>query len=342
MLTSLKISIIASQAIPTTSTDHHRFIYPNTKPHQLATGFVPVIQRSTKSRRISFLSKFSPLKATIFYPEGDDGPTSNDAPLSSHSTALQADQEQLAIKLSHHSNLPTLAHLASAFSPPGHSIPLTHIHQVRCASLDSTHLEIETVVCDDAECASVLVPVPFPVECIRTTENAAFFEECVMDNVDSLYREGERRINEREACSEETRGGSAPGRGKSAIDASFRERSSVLFPEWWIAPRMEESWECDLLRDALNGEDMRSVRMDLVKKREPVSFAPMDESKVRHDVKVLAIGPAGMMLEVAAMDSDEGTHEVLSFDTVAIKFSLEGKSSIREEVLRLVSSVNVQ
>ncbi|KAL7480061.1 hypothetical protein ACHAW6_005768 [Cyclotella cf. meneghiniana] len=341
MLTSLKISIIASQAIPTTSTDHHHFIFRNTKPHQLATGFVPVIQRSTKSRRLSFLSKLSSLKATIFYPEGDDGPTSNDDLLSSQNTALQADQEQLAIKLSHYSNRQTLAHLASAFSPPGHSIPLTHIHQVRCASLDSTHLEIETVVCDDAECASVLVPVPFPVECIRT-ENAAFFEECVMDNVHSLNREGERKINEREAFSEEPRGGSAQDERQSAIDVSFREKSSVLFPEWWIAPRMEESWECDLLRDALNGEDMRSVRMDLVKRREPVSFAPMDESKVRHDVKVLAIGPAGMMLEVAATDSDEGTREVLSFDTVAIKFSLEGKSSIREEVLRLVSSVSVQ
>eukprot|EP00804_Cyclotella_cryptica_P001019 CCRYP_008335-RA/>CCRYP_008335-RA protein AED:0.00 eAED:0.00 QI:100/-1/1/1/-1/1/1/220/330 len=329
MLAPLQIIVLASQAILITS-----------KPHQLTVGFVPTLQRRITSRQKSLLSNFSYLTATVFYPDEDEGPRFNDAILSSHNPDLQAEQEQLAMKLSHHSNSQTLAHLAAAFSPPGHSIPLTHIHQVRCASLDSTHLEIETVICDDIECASLLVPVPFPVECSWT--NDAAFEECIMRNVQSLNQEGERRIFGKDEFSEEQQNTLAHDKLKSAIERLSRDdKPPAIFPEWWIPPRMDETWECDLLRDALNGDDMESVRMDLVKTQEPDLLPQMDESKAHHVVKVLAIGPMGMMLEVTAIDSDERTHKVLACDTVVIKFSLEDKSSIRDEVLRLVSSINV-
>ena len=59
----------------------------------------------------------------------------------------------------------TLARLASAYSPPGRDIDVTHVNDARCVNLDGDGIEIEAVVCDSMECASLLVPVNFPEGC---------------------------------------------------------------------------------------------------------------------------------------------------------------------------------
>jgi len=126
------------------------------------------------------------LNAMIFYPEGDDEPALDDdknTPSNPFSPVLEKTREDLVYKLS--SKQDVLARLASAFSPEQYPIELKQINSIRCASLDSKHLEIEAITCDNLDCNSLLVSVDFPNECLwdAGTPN---FEDCVMKNVDVL------------------------------------------------------------------------------------------------------------------------------------------------------------
>ena len=40
------------------------------------------------------------------------------------------------------------------------------MNNVRCLTVNANHIEIEAVVCDASQCASLLVPVTFPESCI--------------------------------------------------------------------------------------------------------------------------------------------------------------------------------
>ena len=128
------------------------------------------------------------LKAMIFYPEDDDGPALDDDEnilSNSFSPVLEKTRHDLAGKLS--SKQDVLARLASAFSSEQYPIELKQINSIRCASLDSKHLEIEAITCDDLDCNSLLVSVDFPNECLWVSDaDTPNFEDCVIKNVDEL------------------------------------------------------------------------------------------------------------------------------------------------------------
>ena len=329
LLATLLFICLARQASPSSST-HPSFL--NHRP--AAFIFAQRIDRYKWQQMRNFYVPIQ--KAIIFYPDGDDGPTFEDDFLSSASDAVHQDQqEQMILKLSNPSYQRLLAHVVSAFPPAGHVIDLSYIHQIRCAHLDNKHVEIEAVVCDESECTSLLVPVAFPKECDWNDDNSSSFEDCVMQNIQILDQEGERIFEQNALFKHKDEAQLAYKILQSAIsDKSLKDAHSITYPEWWVFPRNdEEISECNLLQELLNGDDMYDTRLDLMRHAQ---VNQSDECEVK-EVKVMAIGPMGIVLQMRfANESNKKEGEA-----IPIKF-LADTSSIREEVLKLVSSVNAE
>lgn len=293
---------------------------------QVSSFTVTPNQRILSSKQPNVATKFqrcgvntnSVLKAIVFYPEGDDESSDdeddNEFAPKDLSSELRGRQKDLADKLS--SNPTTLAHLASAFSPAGHSINLEQINSVRCTAVDNKHLDIETVLCDDLECNSLLVPIDFPNECtLDSDEDRSSLEDCVMTNVEELDHEWESRLSQTLASATE-----------------LLHNAPLEFPEWWIPPNTkEDASECELLTDLMNEDDMADERTGLCRKI--YNPSKLDDIK---SIKVLALGPAGMLLKVVVSGETGGITE----DTIPVEF-IENTRSIREKVLELLSSAGV-
>lgn len=260
------------------------------------------------------------LNAMVFYPEGDDDKSLNDeSPLSCDVSAKMLNRHKdLAHKLS--SNQTILAHLASAFSPAGHSIKLENINSVVCTSLDNKHLDIEAILCDDSDCHSILVPVDYPNECPWDgDEDLLGFENCVMTNVEELDHDWEKRLPKDETCD-------------VLLSATkLLQDAPVDFPKWWIpASTREDVAECELLRDLLNEDDMLYERVGLVQKAD-TTCSPLNSTGIE-SVTVLAVSPKGLLLKVATGETDGSI--------IPVQF-VKGKCSIREKTLDLLSSASV-
>ena len=278
-------------------------------------------------------SLHSVLRATIFYPEGDDGPAlDNDmhTTSTSQSQMLLSSHEEIAKKLS--INQTTLAHLASAFSPVDYPVNLEHIDSIRCASVDNKHLEVEATLCDDMECSSLLIPVDFPNECLWDGDNdVVAIDECIMSNVDKLDQEAEKKLFEGDAL-KDPRAELVYETLQSAT--RLLEDAPAVFPKWWVAPKTKEDVaESELLRDLLNEEDMVNARVDLIRQHHNLT-----DGSVVHWAKVLVVVPRGLILNFQTSVSGS---ECVAKESLIIKFC-EGNCTIREKVLQLLASANVE
>ena len=286
-------------------------------PNQRILSSKQILNNVIKFQRCGLDTK-SVIGAIVFYPEGDDGSSDNEDDNEFASTHLSSElrerHQDLADKLS--SNKKTLAHLASAFSPAGQPINLEQINSVRCTAVDNKHLDIETVLCDDLECNSLLVPIDFPNECTFDSEedSSSLLEDCVMTNVEELDHEWESRL-------------------QTLASATELLHNAPSFPEWWIPPNTKEDIsECELLIDLMNEDDMVDERIGLCRK--VYNPSKLDDIK---SVKVLAISPAGVLLKVVVSEDNVGD---ITESTIPVKFN-ESTRSIREEVIELLSSAGV-
>jgi hypothetical protein len=301
------------------------------------TNQQPSHNRKHKTRpSITFFDIHSAVNAVVYYPDGDDGPSLDDdvdyLP-NLDSPDLQTRHQDLADKLSS-KHQAALGHLASAFSPAGHDIRLEQINSVRCSSVDNKHIEIEAILCDDLECNSLLVPVDFPKECLMGDDGGSdslTVEDCVIENIDVLEREGETALSQHNAAEKlehvhyET---------LQSAEALLRD-APLEFPDWWVPPNNKEDSACELLIELLNEEDMLDERIDLA--RRACNLLPNDDIKT---VKVQVVGPIGLLLKVKVGSRREGDQGIITKE-VSIKFP-EGTCSIREKMLELLSSVDVQ
>lgn len=321
-LFGIKISSVVFLAMmPSTSalSNHHVVKYTN---HQHSRRH-RTKQNTVQGMELAFSTS---LAAMVYYPEDeeffDDIVSSYDI-FSTPSTLLSQQAEKLSRDPN---NTPIWARLASAFSPNGFAIDIHNINQVRCTSVNNTHLEIEAVVCDQSECSLLLVPVQFPSEC--PVDNLGF-EQCVLRNMDSLNEIGEGLLEQTFADEKEAQ--EAYSALHSVGSDYLKQDVPSTLPDWWIAPTTSKQMdECELLQQLLNGDDMQDVVKSLAQHVLQTS-EPVSES-----VKVKAIGPAGMMLLYNARELDNV--RVLG---ITIKFATDGERSIREEILSLVASVNV-
>lgn len=294
------------------------------------------------------------LKATVFYP--DDSANHEDSTASMMSQDVrytnfnifnEASLSQLADRLSHDPDKASaLARIASAFSPPGYSIDLTNISGVRCLRVDNTRLDIEAVVCDNSECSSLLVPVDFPEVCTLEYE----LEECVLNNVYNLNKQGDRLIRDRfDAFADEEEAHKAYEVFKLVSGSDYLKPSPMKLPEWWIPPSSSEDFsECNMIEKLLNEADWQFEIRGLCRHAMLQESAGCSNDDQVQFARVKAIGPAGMVLEAhvslegKSVDDYGGVNNIAIVD-VPIKFPLESSgrgATIRDHVLDIVSSVN--
>ena len=158
--------------------------------------------QTTRIRLHQGSHNITPLSVAIYYPDdnGDlaiEEDESNSSDIFGFSSVDDASSifDNVAVQLSTDPTITGLmARLASTFSPSGFDINIENINQVRLQSLDSNHVEIETVVCDEAECSALLVPVMFQEECAVGDDDYSFLAECVLSNMHYLDATGEENV----------------------------------------------------------------------------------------------------------------------------------------------------
>jgi hypothetical protein len=320
----------------------------STTHQNIATAFI------TPSHKVRTQYGFSPpLKAIVYYPDDyvneDPAASMDQAAYNINSDIFnESPLSQLADRLfSNQDNASVLARLASAYSPPGYSIDLSNISNVRCLCVDTKHLEIEAVVCDNYECSSLLVPVDFPKEC-----NLDYgLEECVLNNIQNLEKQGDDLIQDRmHSFADEEEAQKAYEVFKLVGASDYLKPSPAKFPEWWVPPTSSEDVsECNMIEKLLNEADwqleMRELCKHALQESGDAGFSYEDEVQL---ALVKAIGPSGMVLEAHVSRGGKSVYDYGGMNNIVIlyvpiKFPLEstsGNASIRDHVLGIVSSVN--
>ena len=314
-----------------------------------ADAFVIIPSRSSKVRKFSLST---PLKAKIYYPDDYDAneePTSYlDATYITSGLFHETPHaQQLAESLFlDPDKASVLARLVSAYAPPGFSIDLSNINSVRCLNVDTKHLEIEAVVCDNYECSTLLVPVDFPKEC----DVEYGLEECVLTNIQDLDNQGEDIIQGRlNAFADEEEAQKAYDVFKLIGSSDYLKPGPTKLPEWWIPPTSSEDIsECDMIEKLLNGQELQLEMQGLCKQ---VLLQESDEARFSHgdEVKlaiVKAVGPAGMIIEAQVWREGKSMYDdggINNIDTlfVPIKFASEstsGCTSIKDNVAFVVEN----
>jgi len=315
--------------------------------HHITSAFI------SPSHKIRTLG-LSPLKAIIYYPDDFDANDFEDSAVAyteqvayiNSGVFNEAPYSQLADRLFRDPDKASvLARLASAYSPPGYSIDLPNINDVRCLHVDNKHLEIEAVVCDNCECSSLLVPVDFPTEC----DLGYGLEECVLNNVQNLDNQGGDLIQGRmNAFADEEEAQKAYDVFQMIGGSDYLKPNPTKLPEWWVPPTSSEDVsECDMIESLLNEADwqleMRGMCKQVLQESGDLGYG--DEVQL---AVVKAVGPAGMVLEAQVWRRgksvyDDGGINNIDILCVPVKFASEStnrSAGIKDLVLRVVSSVN--
>jgi hypothetical protein len=145
----------------------------------LAFGTVAAFTTMNNNIRVGqiFSETTTRKEALVFYPDDDDGCNIDDSTNNNEMSSLFFNNEHfnfdyndsnldLLDRITHTVSQSTLARLVSAFASPEYPIEITNVNNVRCLTVNANHIEIEAVVCDASQCASLLVPVTFPESCI--------------------------------------------------------------------------------------------------------------------------------------------------------------------------------
>ena len=228
----------------------------------------------------------------------------------------------------------SLSRLAVAFASPDHPLDMSHLDHVDVVAVDGHHIDIEAVVCDRSECASLLVPVTFPHDCIET-DDAANMEACVLENIDELDDQARTTIDQMETEQDEL------------------HASVINYPDWWVSSSHVGSpelvTEAKTIKELLNADngfanDVRNLAcMGL-------GFN-LQQSYLISKAVVADIGPAGFCLKaVTAVASTTDTggggtnpdHHVVD---VALPFGGQPRmdaASLRLAVLSAVDAAHVE
>ncbi len=286
----------------------------------------------------------APLQAKIYYPDDFDVSEDAEAHLE-QAVDNEIPHSELADRLfSEPDKASVLARLVSAYSLPEYSVQLPNINNVRCLYVDTKHLEIEAVVCDNYECSTLLVPVDFPTEC----DLDCGLEECVLSNVQALDNRSVDLIQAQlDDFAYEEEAKKAYDVFKLIGGTDYLKSSPTKLPEWWVPPTSSEDVsECDMIEKLLNEPDWQLEMRGLCKQVLNEVVNDGDEIKL---ALVKAVGPAGMALEAQVWRGgksvyDDGGINNIDILDVHVKFASEGSSgsaSIKDHVLRVFSSVDV-
>jgi len=301
------------------------------------------LQQTHTSKSYALITTPSQLSATIIaWDDDSDSYTSSfdEEYLCDTNNGNSYELETIAEHLSQNGDkMASLARLAAAFSPPGQGVDLKHISKIQITAVESDHIEISAVVCDESECVTLFVPVTFPHDC-----NNAAMEECILDNIGELDVEAQQLLKQREIEANESNSESY----KELLNALFRT-DDIELPSWWISPDSNEmSEECQLLKRILNQNDENIIKALAT---EGLSRSvDGDIFEIRKAV-VVAVGHVGLYFRALAVRKDQLTpHSVLCEESnctildipyAAFNTYIKDPATLRSSVLGIIASLNV-
>lgn len=216
----------------------------------------------------------------------------------------------------------SLARVAAAFPPRGHSLALNHIEDVRVLDVDHRHMELHATICEEESCAAVSVPVPFP----RACDNESEWQECVLGNLQELDTQAQLLLQHAEwqATNEEYHQQMADNHN---LLVDFSSPSPILFPSWWIALPNDDN---EMRREA---ETLQSLLNEAEFARELRALATRWGLPPAQEAVVGAIGPAGMILRASSKAGE--------VEQVDISFPVQAHTGyhLRNQVLAVLDSV---
>ncbi len=233
----------------------------------------------------------------------------------------------------------SLARLAVAFSPPDRSVKLEDIHRVHIIEVRNDHIEISAVVCDEADCLTLLVPVTFPHDCnVSDDESSDSMEECVLDNIFELDVEAQEVLRQRQI--------------EKQLEASDQEREllnalyssdDIHLPSWWKPPVNDDMVEeCQKIKGILNQDEFRSQVKALAS--DGLAFCDDGDLFEIHRAAVCSIGPAGFYFRAIATKKMQSakknvSYTILEIPNKAFDGEISEASELRAAVLGIVASV---
>ena len=244
----------------------------------------------------------------------------------------------------------SLARLAVAFSPPDQRFNIEDINHIHIIEVTNDHIEISAVICDEADCLTLLVPISFPHDCggsssnIGTTELIDAIEECVLDNIFELDVEAQEVLRQRHIEKHQE----ASDQQQELLNALYRS-DDVQFPSWWIHPIGNDMVEeCQKIKGILNQHGFQTQ----VKALTCNGLVYCDDGKMFeiHKAAVCAVGPAGFYFRAIATKKEEFVKNQLAEEYTILDiphkiFSSGGSrpisdaSELRAAVLGAVASV---
>jgi hypothetical protein len=240
-------------------------------------------------------SRTSSLSAYYYGMEPNDEGENASEEYSSTATAGRLNSERAS-----------LARVVAAFPPVGHHLGLKNIADVKVLNVDSSHMELQAIVCENESCSALDIPVPFPHPCSSGSET---LHECALHNLDELDHEAELLLKQAEWESTNYELHAEQTRQHLAI----LEHDHIHYPSWWVTPEMvlhEMTPECDSMRNLLNEEGFQP------KTRAMAKFGLGTDNPVE-EAAVCAVGPAGIILRARLQGAPDIVEVPISFPSQA-------------------------
>ena len=238
----------------------------------------------------------------------DSFPSQNDI-----TELLRQDQERIA----------TLARLA-ATNCQDSSLILENIRDVHVVAVDSEHIEISAIMCDDESCVTVLVPVRFLNPCNMVDDSG--LTECILENILDLDELALQALKQKDLWKKID--------SDEFLMKDYLSQSMTSYPSWWISATETQSYS------TLKAfQDMKSFLNNHNFEEEIKSFARQLMSNGNSGYQLLRarvteVGPLGICLRAMVLDKSSSQERGLVID-ISHRFDkhVSDADSLRRSVL---------
>merc|ERR1712165_280947 len=110
--------------------------------------------------------------------------------------------------------------------PSDQSIKMEDITQIQVIQVSSSHIELSAVVCDESQCVTILVPVPFQHDCTGSCSDSEY--ECVLNNIDDLDDQAKQLLKRKSLGSRSE---------ERELLRSLYDSTNLKYPHWWVSPQ---------------------------------------------------------------------------------------------------------
>lgn len=213
----------------------------------------------------------------------------------------------------------SFARLATAFSPPERGIGIQDIEHVEVTCVRENQIELEAVLCENMGCVSLSVPIKFPNECSGNWIDSG----CVIQNLNDLDSKAEAFLRHETASADEN----------FDLDELSQLNEMVPLPDWWVPPENNANLvaDCENIRSLLNEAEFQDEIVVLAQNGlQQHLFGQRKNDYSVQRAKVAVVGPAGILLKVAAIDFS--TNGSIQYMDVVYPFGGEPARDV--EVLR--------